>query len=95
MELNIQIYSFVYSFFFGCVFYFLLDFFNKIVDKFNLFFKIIISLVFIISLSILYFILLLFINNGIVHIYFLLCILFGYLFVYKVVIPRFTHLRKK
>ena len=95
MELSVQIYSFVSSFLFGCCFYFLLDIFNKIVSKLKLVLKIIFSFIFIMLMASLYFIVLLFVNNGVVHIYFLLSILVGYIFVYKVVLFLFTHLRKK
>lgn len=95
MKLSIQIYSFITSFLFGCCFYFLLDLFNKLVNKLNVILKIIFSFVFIMIMASIYFIILLFINNGVVHIYFLLSILVGYIFVYKVAIRLFTHLRKK
>ena len=95
MKLNIQIYSFIYSFFFGCCFYFLLDLFNKLVSKLNIVFKVILSFVFVILMASIYFLISLFINNGIVHIYFLLSILIGYLFIYKILIYLLTHLRRK
>ena len=95
MELSIQIYSFIVSFLFGGCFYFLLDLFNKLTGKFKLVLKIIFSFFFIIVMSLLYFLILLYVNNGVVHIYFLLSILVGYLFVYKIVIRLFTLLRKK
>ena len=95
MDLNVQIYFFVYSFIFGCIFYFLLDLFSKVCCKFKKIIKAIFSFVFILLISVLYFIGLLFINNGVVHIYFLLFILVGYIFVYKIFISLFTHLRKK
>lgn len=95
MELSIQIYSFVVSFVFGGLFYFLLDLFNKLIIKFKLVLKIIFSFFFIMLMSFLYFVILLYVNNGVVHIYFLLSILVGYIFVYKIVIKLFTLLRKK
>ena len=95
MKLNVQIYSLVYSFFFGWCFYFLLDLFNKVVNKLNFVLKIILSFVFVILIASIYFLILLFINNGIVHIYFLLSILLGYFFAYKAFPNLFTHLRRK
>ena len=95
MKLDIQIYSFIYSFFFGCCFYFLLDIFNKLVNRMNIVFKIILSFIFVIFMACLYFLILLFINNGVVHVYFLLSILGGYIFIYKGLLPVFTHFRKK
>ena len=82
MKLNIQIYSIIFSLLFGVIFYFLLDNFNKIKFGKNYIFKIIASLLFVFIIAFLYFIGLLYINNGYVHIYFLLSILVGYMFVY-------------
>ena len=95
MELNIQIYSFIYSFLFGGIFYFLLDLLSRISCKVKKIIKVIFSVLFILLIAISYFLGLLFINNGVVHIYFLLSILVGYIFVYKVFMFLFTHLRKK
>ena len=69
MGLNIQISSFISSFCFGCIFYYLLDLFNKFIMKRKIIWKVILSVIFIGIFSILYFIMLLYINNGYVHIY--------------------------
>ena len=95
MRLSVQIYSFISSFLFGCGFYYLLDVFNRLMSKFNLVLKIIFSFVFIISMACIYFLILLFVNNGVVHVYFFLSILVGYIFDYKVTFCLFTQLRKK
>ena len=95
MKLDIQIYSFISSFLFGLVFYFLLDIFNKLICKVNIVLKIIFSFLFVIALASLYFLILLFVNNGVVHIYFLLLILVGYILGYFINLRLFTHLRKK
>ena len=95
MELSIQIYSFIVSFLFGGCFYFLLDLFNKLTGKFKLVLKILFSFFFIIVISLLYFLILLYVNNGVVHIYFLLSILVGYLFVYLLINRWFTYKQKK
>lgn len=94
MELIIQIKSFVYSFVFGCFFYFLLELFNRFSMKVKLVVKIPISLLFILLVSLLYFLILLYVNNGYVHGYFLLSILVGYMFVYFIVKKWFTHKKK-
>jgi len=78
MELDIQIYSFIYSFFFGMIFYYLLDLVNKYIVKIKLIWKIILSFGFIFLISLGYFVGLLFINNGILHIYFIGSLLVGY-----------------
>lgn len=95
MELKIQIYSFIVSFFFGCVFEILLDLFNKGITKLHIVLKILLSFLFVIMMAGIYFLILLWVNNGVVHIYFMLSILVGYIFVYKISVKLFTHLRKK
>lgn len=95
MNLNIQLYSFICSFLYGVVFYFFLNIFNKIVIKMNVIFRFVLSFVYIILMSSLYFIMLLFVNNGVVHIYFLLLILVGYMIAYLFSVKLFTHLKKK
>lgn len=95
MELNIQIYSFICSFLFGCILNYLLDIFNKLILNVKIYFKIVISFVFILLLASIYFLILLFINNGVIHIYFLLCILFGYIFNQRIILFCFTRMRKK
>lgn len=95
MRLDIQIYSFIVSFLFGCIFYILLELFNRLVVKVGMLFKVILSFLFIMVMASLYFLILLFVNNGVVHIYFLLMILVGYIFSHFLTFWLFTHLRKK
>ena len=78
MSLNIQIYSFIFSFVFGIFFYIVLGLFSKFIYSKKLFIKVISSLAFSIGLSLLYFYVLLKINNGYLHLYFFLLILLGY-----------------
>ena len=82
MKLYIQFYSLIFSFVFGISFYFILDIFNKYIYKFHLFLRFLLSLFFVLAISLLHFFALLSINNGYLHFYFLLSILFGYLFGY-------------
>ena len=65
MKLDIQIYSFLYSFGFGCIFCFVLDFLNKVIIKLKKILKVLLSFLFVMLISILYFYGLLFINNGV------------------------------
>ena len=95
MKLDIQIYSFVSSFLFGCMLFFLLDIFNRLMCKVKVVLKIIFSFLFVMFLALVYFLMLLFINNGVVHVYFLLMILVGYIFGNFITFRLFTHLRKK
>lgn len=95
MKLDVQIYSFLSSFIFGLIFYFLLELLNIFVKNVKFVFKFIISFLFIFIVACLYFIMLLFINNGVIHIYFILMVLVGYIFSYKVLLWVFTYFLKK
>ena len=90
MKLSIQIYSLFYSLFYGGIFYLLLDLFNKFTSMKKVYLKLILSWMFVTGMAILYFIGLLYINYGVVHIYFLLSIVCGYIVVY-LILKRFTH----
>ena len=89
MILKIQIYSILYSFLYGMIFYALLEVNYKIIYESRLFIKIIYSLLFLLVNTLLYFIILIKINNGIVHIYFLLSIILGYILAYFIMIKLF------
>ncbi len=80
MILKIQIYSLCFSFAYGILIYFIFLLNDKFLYKGLLVYKILISLFLIIDISLLYFIILQYINNGILHFYFFLCILTGYVF---------------
>ena len=91
MYLKIQIYSFFVSFAYGIVFNLLLELNYKLIHSSNLFIKFFISFLFIIFNFLLYFIILLYVNNGYLHFYFFLCIFCGYLLckvVYKKIVKR-------
>ena len=91
MNLKIQFYSFVVSFLFGMLFFILLDTNKKIIYMSFNFGKILVSLLFLLAMSLLYFLLLLYINHGYIHIYFFLCIIVGYVVckvIYKKIVKR-------
>lgn len=79
MRLDIQILSFLYSYIYGLVLFYLFSFNNRIVYRVKLVYKIIISMMFVLCISLSYFVILLYINNGYIHIYFYIFILLGYL----------------
>lgn len=79
MILKIQILSLIYSFFFGVIFFLLLEVNYRFLYEGKLVYRIIISFLFMIIISLGYFLGLLKINNGIIHIYFLLSLFTGYL----------------
>lgn len=78
MILSIQVYSLIYSFFYGMVFFGLLEVNYKFLYYGKLVYRIVISFLFVIFMSLLYFVLLMKINNGILHMYFLLSFFTGY-----------------
>lgn len=79
MTLSVQILSLIYSFFYGIIFYGLLEINYKFLYLGKMVYRIILSFLFVIFVSLLYFILLIRINNGILHFYFFLCFFTGYL----------------
>ena len=76
MSAGIQVISFIYSFIFGIVFCFI----TSICRRFsNVFIKVISSLIIMVVMSVIYMYFLYKINYGILHEYFILMMLFGYL----------------
>ena len=87
IELNVQILSLVVSFFYGIIFYILLEITSKFLYSSSIIVQIFFSFLFVLFNSLIYFLILLKINNGYIHIYFLLCLIFGY-FLCKVIFKR-------
>lgn len=79
MALEIQIQSMIYSFVYGLFFSFLLNLNYRLLFSSNKVIQIVFNLFFIIDNVFLYFILLRYINQGIVHVYFILLIGLGFL----------------
>ena len=79
MVLILQIYSIVYSFCYGIFLFFLLEINYRLIYNENIVIKFIFTFFFAVFNTLLYFIGLKRINNGIVHVYFLLIILLGYI----------------
>lgn len=91
MILKIQIYSFIVSYIYGFAFFILLEINSKFIYSSSLIIKILSSLLFIIFNTLLYFIILMKINNGYLHIYFFLSIILGYIScktIYKKIVKR-------
>lgn len=84
IPLNIQLISIVFSFIYGMFFSFLLNLNYKYLYKSSGVVKIFINLIFIYDNTLLYFIILRYINNGILHYYFIIFILLGFSFINKV-----------
>lgn len=77
MSLRIQFLSFIVSFVFGFFLNILINFFSNLIYSKNIYLKIFSTIVFCLINSMLYFWILLKINYGYVHIYFLLLLLLG------------------
>ena len=91
MILKIQIFSLLYSFIYGIIFYILLEVNQKLLYEGKIVYRIIISFLFVIFISLLYFLILIKINNGILHLYFFLTMFTGYLLsfvIYKKLIVK-------
>ena len=91
MSLNCQIITIIFSFIYGIFFCFLLELNYKYIYMGNKVYRIIVTFLFVMCNTLLYFIILRKINYGVVHVYFLLCILTGYIlsnFVYKKLIVK-------
>ena len=95
MSLDIQLYSLVVSFLFGVLLSLEFLFFSKIVNNMHFVFKGLFSFVFIMVNAIIYFWILILVNNGILHIYFFISIIVGYFNFNKLFTLLFTHFRKK
>ena len=91
MILKIQIFSLLYSFIYGIIFYIFLEVNQKFLYEGKIVYRIIISFLFVIFISLLYFLILIKINNGILHLYFFLTMFTGYLLsfvIYKKLIVK-------
>lgn len=80
MDLVVQLQVLTVSFAYGILFSYLLKMQYKFLFESKLFYKILITLLFIFDNCLLYFLILKTINNGIFHIYFLFSFILGYLF---------------
>ena len=78
MVLSVQVLSLVMSFCYGIFFYFMLELNSKFIYSSNLLIRILISFLFVMFNTLLYFLILMYINSGYIHVYFFLCILGGY-----------------
>jgi len=79
MDLHTQIVTLLFSLGYGILFASVLDFIHKPLFKLNTFLQILISFLFVIGSAVLYFFILLNLNNAILHPYFILLLLLGFL----------------
>ncbi len=79
MNLKVQVLSLIFSLFFGVVFSYFYSYFYKLFYKTKFVYKILINFLFVLDFMLLYFLLLIKINNGILHIYFFATFIFSFL----------------
>ena len=91
MNLKIQVFSFVFSFFYGILFSFLMNLHYQYLFHKCKVFKVVFTLLFLLDMALLYFLLLRIINGGIIHIYFYLLLFLGF----YVSFPILKKIRKK
>ena len=80
MNLKIQVFSLLFSFFFGVIFSVLVNINYKLLFTKYKIFQVIVTLLFVIFGALIYFFLLKFINNGVIHPYFYLMVFIGFYF---------------
>lgn len=88
MELSIQLQALTVSFVYGILFSYLIKIQYRYLFESKLYYKILITTLFIFDNCLLYFLILRMINNAMFHIYFLLLIILGYLFGAKLLKTR-------
>lgn len=93
MVLRVQIISLLVSLGYGIFFYLMLELNSRFLYDSRILVRIIVSFLFVLFHTLLYFLILMKINYGYVHIYFFLCMLGGYL-ICKVAYKRFVKKRK-
>lgn len=79
MELSIQLQVLTVSFVYGILFSYVLKMQYKFLFEGKIFYKILVTLLFVFDNCLLYFLVLKAINNGIFHLYFLFLLILGYL----------------
>lgn len=89
MLLKVQMISLFVSFCYGVFFYLMLELNSKVLYDSRLIVRIIVSFLFILFHTLLYFLILMKINYGYIHVYFFLCMFAGYL-ICKVLYKRFV-----
>lgn len=94
MNSFIQLESFIVSFIYGIIFC-LLSIFNKyiLINK-NILINFIITLIFIIDIVLLYIFIMYKINNGIIHPFFIITVLLGFITCYKLKCKIYVKLKK-
>lgn len=91
MNLKVQLLSLGFSFFYGILFSFLVNVNYQFLFAKKKFFKITMTFLFLLDMALLYFLILRYLNQGIIHIYFFIMIIVGF----YVTFPFSKKFRKK
>lgn len=94
IDLNIQFKLIIFSFIFGFLFSSLLEYFNKKIDKYNTYIKLILSVLLVGFMTYIYFIGIQKIGNAIFHIYGIISIVVGFV-LYDIIIKLIANNNKK
>ena len=94
IELTLQFKLIIFSFIFGFLFSAALEGFNKVIKKYSTFVEILLSFIFILFMTFIYFIGIQKISNAIFHIYSILSIVLGFIF-YDIIIKIIANNNKK
>lgn len=78
MDYKIQIISFIFSFIFGILFYLTSKLNFNFIKKYNVIFRYLITIAYVLDVSLIYIICMFKINYGIIHIYFVLILFLGF-----------------
>ena len=82
MNSNIQILSFVVSFIYGVIFYFITKINFQLIKDLKLYLKHILTFIYTLDMAIIYIIILYHINKGYFHIYFIMLVFIGFIIGY-------------
>ena len=94
IALSLQFKLIIFSFIFGFMFSVMLELFNKKIKKYSIILEIILSFIFIIIMTYIYFIGIQKIGNAIFHIYSILSIIIGFV-IYNIILKIIANNNKK
>lgn len=94
IDLNIQFKLIIFSFIFGFLFSAFLEVFNKKINKYNVYIKLILSVLLVAFMTYIYFIGIQKIGNAIFHIYEIISIIVGFV-LYDIIIKLIANTNKK
>lgn len=91
MNLKIQIFSLIFSFFYGMLFSFFVNINYQYLFYKKILIQVIVTFLFLLDMALLYFLILKIINDGVIHIYFYFMLFFGF----YISFPIMKKIRKK